>query len=85
MHSHSGTLARIPGIADPILQPESSDSTVSESQRFKTEGVTQFWLESGPGLRGGVNISYRPAALVECVVNFRSLRAGLNQDRKSVV
>src|SRR5215471_8726039 len=49
-----------------------------ESQRFKTEGVPHLWLESGPKLRGTVNIAYRPAALVDCLVNFRSLRAGLN-------
>ena len=51
---------------------------MSESQRFKTEGVSHLWLESGPKLRGTVNIAYRPAALAECLVNFRSLRAGLN-------
>jgi len=55
-----------------------SHYTVMESQRFKTEGVPHLWLESGPKLRGTVNIAYRPAALVDCLVNFRSLRAGLN-------
>ena len=51
---------------------------MSESQRFKTEGVAHLWLESGPKLRGSVKTVYRPSALVECLVNFRSLRAGLN-------
>lgn len=46
--------------------------------RTKIEGVTELWLESSPEARGNINIAYRPAALVECVVNFRSLRAGLN-------
>ena len=51
---------------------------MTESQRFKTEGVAELWLESGARTRGATNVAYKPAALVECVVNFRSLRAGLN-------
>jgi hypothetical protein len=56
---------------------------MSEPQRFRIEGVAELWLESGRKGRGGISIAYKPAALVECVVNFRSLRAGLNhsQDR----
>jgi len=53
---------------------------------FRMEGVPQLWLETSPGLRARTNISYRPAVLLECVVNFRSLRAGLNhsEDRSFV-
>jgi hypothetical protein len=51
---------------------------MSEPQRFRIEGVAELWLESGPKVRGAISIAYKPAALVECVVNFRSLRAGLN-------
>lgn len=40
-------------------------------------GVQEFWFPRDyPGKRDSVG--YRPAVLVECTLNFRSLRAGLN-------
>jgi hypothetical protein len=51
---------------------------ISDPKRLRIEGVPELWLESRSKPRGSTNIAYRPAALVECVVNFRSLRAGLN-------
>jgi hypothetical protein len=51
-------------------------------ERLQIEGVNEFWFRPGdatpePGAR-----VYRPAMLVECSVNFRSLRAGLNHSEE---
>jgi hypothetical protein len=50
-------------------------------ERIQIEGITESWLK----LDGGdvtAAFVYRPALLVECTVNFRSLRAGLNHSEE---
>jgi hypothetical protein len=45
-------------------------------------GIPEYWLHpSDPPSEGG-SWSYKPAVLVECTVNFRSLRAGLNHSEE---
>jgi hypothetical protein len=46
------------------------------------EGLSEYWLavDPSPGLPG--NWFYRPAVLIECTLNFRSLRAGLNHSEE---
>lgn len=44
--------------------------------RFRVEGVPELWM--GACDEGGGPLGYRAAVLVECTLNFRSLRAGLN-------
>jgi hypothetical protein len=52
-------------------------------ERLQIEGINEFWFRPGDGtLETGVHV-YRPAMLVECSVNFRSLRAGLNHSEES--
>jgi hypothetical protein len=49
--------------------------------RLRIEGVNDYWFR--PAARGiARGLMYRPAALVECKVNFRSLRAGLNHSEE---
>jgi hypothetical protein len=48
------------------------------AERLTIDGVAESWLESPDG-QGMV---YRPAVLIECSVNFRSLRAGLNHSEE---
>jgi hypothetical protein len=47
-------------------------------QKLEIEGVGQFWLADG----SREPVLYRPAVLIECSVNFRSLRAGLNHSEE---
>lgn len=49
--------------------------------RLQIEGVNEFWFRPA-GLPSAQASTYRPAALVECKVNFRSLRAGLNHSEE---
>jgi len=49
-------------------------------ERFQIDGITQSWLKSDGG--DGTAYFYRPALLVECTLNFRSLRAGLNHSEE---
>lgn len=46
------------------------------------EGLSEYWLpvEDSPSLSG--KWFYRPAVLIECTLNFRSLRAGLNHSEE---
>jgi hypothetical protein len=45
-------------------------------------GVTEYWMRpSAPELETGSQ-RYKPAILVECSINFRSLRAGLNHSEE---
>jgi hypothetical protein len=45
------------------------------TEKLHVEGVTEFWLtKAGPA---GALV-YRPAVLIDCTLNYRSLRAGLN-------
>ena len=50
-------------------------------QKLVIEGVLELWLRPGAEAGGGALV-YRPAMLVECSVNFRSLRAGLNHSEE---
>ena len=50
-------------------------------ERLHIEGITESWLKTAGGLDAGTLI-YRPALLIECAVNFRSLRAGLNHSEE---
>ena len=50
-------------------------------QRLRIEGVLDLWLRPRND-RGEQSLVYRPAMLVECSVNFRSLRAGLNHSEE---
>jgi hypothetical protein len=56
---------------------------VSEQQldRLHIKGITESWLKTADGHHGGTLV-YRPALLIECAVNFRSLRAGLNHSEE---
>jgi hypothetical protein len=47
------------------------------TQKLSLEGVSEFYLlpDSIPALEDRL---YRPAVLIDCSINFRSLRAGLN-------
>src|SRR5215470_4779619 len=49
---------------------------------LQIEGITEFWLRSIDRPAEGNALSYRPAMLIECSVNFRSLRAGLNHSEE---
>src|ERR1041384_80156 len=49
------------------------------AERLRIEGIAESWLkpsEDQPPL------AYRPAVLIECKINFRSLRAGLNHSEE---
>jgi hypothetical protein len=48
-------------------------------QRLRIEGIAESWLE--PGADQSTQV-YRPAVLIECTLNFRSLRAGLNHSEE---
>ncbi|HJZ67406.1 MAG TPA: hypothetical protein VKF81_04605 [Blastocatellia bacterium] len=50
-------------------------------ERFQIEGITELWLKLD-GVGEAAALVYRPALLVECTVNFRSLRAGLNHSEE---
>jgi hypothetical protein len=59
------------------------------SDRFRIEGVPELWLRRATEHNDGepeALYTCRPAVLVECTLNFRSLRAGLNhsEDRSFV-
>lgn len=46
------------------------------TKRLRVEGVEELWFHSHE--TPPAHAVYRPAALIECKTNFRSLRAGLN-------
>lgn len=50
-------------------------------ERLHIVGITESWLKTAEGLDAG-RLIYRPALLIECAVNFRSLRAGLNHSEE---
>ncbi|MEK6322303.1 MAG: hypothetical protein AABN33_11525 [Acidobacteriota bacterium] len=50
-------------------------------ERLHIEGITESWLKTPDDLEAGT-VVYRPAVLIECAVNFRSLRAGLNHSEE---
>lgn len=51
------------------------------AERLRIEGIAESWLRPAAGSEPGA-LLYRPAMLVECAVNFRSLRAGLNHSEE---
>lgn len=50
-------------------------------QRLSIEGIQEFWYHADKGEDRG-RLAYRPAMLLECSINFRSLRAGLNHSEE---
>ncbi len=51
-------------------------------KRLQIEGVNEFWFRPGEDTLEAEARVYRPAMLIECSVNFRSLRAGLNHSEE---
>ena len=52
-------------------------------RKLQVEGVTEFWFRPDEfAADDPPSLTYRPAAFVECSVNFRSLRAGLNHSEE---
>jgi hypothetical protein len=54
--------------------------TGQEPPKLEVEGVNEFWLQAA-----GAELderTWRPALLIECSINFRSLRAGLNHSEE---
>ena len=51
------------------------------TERLRIEGIAESWLKPRDGA-DQVALVYRPAVLIECSVNFRSLRAGLNHSEE---
>lgn len=49
--------------------------------RLRIEGIAESWLKPPDGA-DQATLVYRPAVLIECSVNFRSLRAGLNHSEE---
>jgi hypothetical protein len=52
------------------------------SERLRIEEVNEFWFRPGEDEADAGALAYRPAMLIECAVNFRSLRAGLNHSEE---
>lgn len=50
-------------------------------ERLTIEGIQEFWYHPGDGQDRRL-LAYRPAILLECSINFRSLRAGLNHSEE---
>lgn len=50
-------------------------------ERLSIEGIKEFWYHPREGQERSV-LTYRPAILIECSINFRSLRAGLNHSEE---
>jgi hypothetical protein len=51
-------------------------------ERLQVEGVAEFWFRPGDEVDDASALVYRPALLIECSINFRSLRAGLNHSEE---
>lgn len=52
------------------------------SEKLRIDGINEFWLRVGDQSVAADRLVYRPAVLVECAVNYRSLRAGLNHSEE---
>lgn len=50
-------------------------------ERLSIEGIKEFWYHPREGQERSA-LAYRPAILIECSINFRSLRAGLNHSEE---
>jgi hypothetical protein len=55
--------------------------TGQPSPKLRVEGLVEIWFHSA-GAQNFVQPVYRPAALIDCSINFRSLRAGLNHSEE---
>lgn len=51
-------------------------------ERLRIEGIDEFWFRPDTSEFEAGTLLYRPAMLIECAVNFRSLRAGLNHSEE---
>ena len=51
-------------------------------KKLKIDGVSELWFRRAEPSQDAGPVSYRPAVFVECSVNFRSLRAGLNHSEE---
>lgn len=49
--------------------------------RLHIEGIAESWLKAADS-RDISTLVYRPAVLIECAINYRSLRAGLNHSEE---
>lgn len=56
--------------------------TGQEPQKLYVEGVSEFWLRAEDVKSESIEKVWRPAMLIECSINFRSLRAGLNHSEE---
>jgi len=56
--------------------------TGQEPKKLNIEGVSEFWLRAEDAESGSSERVWRPAVLIECSINFRSLRAGLNHSEE---
>ena len=70
---------RFISIPDPRLRFFMQEQSV---QKLQIEDVIELWLRPRGEAAGEHALGYRPAMLVECSVNFRSLRAGLNHSEE---
>lgn len=52
---------------------------MTASERLHIEGIPESWLKPADERS---DLGYRPAVFIECSVNFRSLRAGLNHSEE---
>ncbi len=55
--------------------------TGQPSPKLRIEGVVELWFRFAAA-QDFVEPVYRPAALIDCSINFRSLRAGLNHSEE---
>lgn len=51
-------------------------------EKLHVVGVAEFWLKAEGDGAEPHTLNYRPAVLVDCTLNFRSLRAGLNHSEE---
>ena len=51
-------------------------------EKLRIEGVNEFWRRPSDAALATGRLLYRPAMLVECAINYRSLRAGLNHSEE---
>jgi hypothetical protein len=56
--------------------------SVQAPDKLRIEGVTELWFKPASTTDESDKLVYRPAILVECSLNFRSLRAGLNHSEE---
>jgi hypothetical protein len=52
------------------------------AERLCVKGVNELWLQLSDADSDLSELKYRPAVLIECKLNFRSLRAGLNHSEE---